>query len=76
MDEGVDWSAADKHCRELGGLLVEIDSSEENEAILGEIRKHGKEKKQYWIGFTDRGVSFNVDCLNKIKYWGGERKPI
>ena len=62
------WYAANEHCRSLGGLLVEIDSPEENEAILGEIRKRGflKAKKQFWIGLTDRGGSDNVQSQNKI----------
>ena len=47
---------------------MEIDSPEENEAILGEIRKRGfpEQKKQFWMGLTDRGVSDNVDSLNKV----------
>ena len=80
----MNWYAADNHCRRLGGQLVEIGSPEENEAILGEIRKRGfpKKGKQFWMGLTDRGVSDNVDSLNKVhllikqckllmQYWGG-----
>ena len=57
IDKPMSWYAADRHCRREGGLLVEIDTPEENEAILGEIRKKGflKENKQFWMGLTDRG---------------------
>ena len=68
IDKPMNWYAADNRCRRLGGLLLEIDSPEENEAILGEIRKRGfpEQKKQFWMGLTDRGVSDNVDSLNKV----------
>ena len=68
IDKPMNWYAADNRCRRLGGLLLEIDSPEENEAILGEIRKRGflKAKKQFWIGLTDRGGSDNVQSRNKI----------
>ena len=67
IDEPMNWYAADQHCRRLGGLLVEIDTPEENEAIMEEMRKGGfpKKKKQFWMGLTDREVSDNVDFLNK-----------
>ena len=45
----------------MPGQLVEIDSPEENEAIVREIRSRGFQKKQFWMGLTDRGVSDNVD---------------
>ena len=50
------WFAAREYCQDQGAKLVEIDSPLENEAILDEIRKHvwHKEKKQFWIGLTDR----------------------
>ena len=50
------WSKAKEYCQDLGGKLVEIDSPQENEAIVDEIKKHSwsKEKKQFWMGLTDR----------------------
>ena len=50
------WFKAREYCQDLGGKLVEIDSPLENEAIMDEIKKHvwHKEKKQFWMGLTDR----------------------
>jgi len=52
----MNWFAADNICRQLGGQLVEIDSPEENKAVLAEIRKRGfpRQRKQFWMGLTDR----------------------
>ena len=64
----MNWYAADNRCKRLGGQLLEIDTAEENEAILAEIRKRGfpQQKKQFWMGLTDRGVSDNVHLLNEV----------
>ena len=58
----MNWFAADNICRQLGGQLVEIDSPEENKAVLAEIRKQGfpRLRKQFWMGLTDRGVPDNL----------------
>ena len=58
----MNWFAADTLCRKLGGQLVEIDTPEENKAVLAEIRKRGfpRQRKQFWMGLTDRGVPDNV----------------
>ena len=50
------WSKAKEYCQDLGAKLVEIESAEENEAIVEEIKKHSwsKELKQFWMGLTDR----------------------
>ena len=50
------WGKAKEYCQELGGKLVEIDSLQENEAIVDEIKKHAwsKEKKQFWMGLRLR----------------------
>ena len=55
-DRAVSWFKAREYCQDLGGKLVEIDSPLENEAIMDEIKKHvwHKEKKQFWMGLTDR----------------------
>ena len=50
------WFAAKKHCEGIGGKLVEIDSEEENTALVEEInRRRGDSKpvKSFWIGLTD-----------------------
>ena len=67
VDKPMNWNAANNHCKRLGSRLVEIDTPEENEAILGEIRNRGfpGQMKQFWMGLTDREVSDNVDFLNK-----------
>ena len=50
------WYTARKYCQDLGSKLVEIDSFEENQAILDEINEKGyhRQKKQFWLGLTDR----------------------
>ena len=50
------WFEAKSFCKKLGAKLLEIDSSAENKAILGEIKKRGyhQQKKQFWLGLTDR----------------------
>ena len=50
------WYGARKYCQDLGAKLVEIDSFEENQAILDEINEKGfhRQKKQFWLGLTDR----------------------
>ena len=55
-DRPVRWAKAKEYCQDLGAKLVEIDSPQENEAIVDEIKKHSwsKEKKQFWMGLTDR----------------------
>ena len=55
-DRAVNWFEAREYCWSLGSNLVEIDSSFENDAIVEELRKHtwGWERKQFWMGLTDR----------------------
>ena len=49
------WFEANEHCKRRGAHLVEINSEEENAAIVEEITKGGKEEKSsfFWIGLTD-----------------------
>ena len=49
------WFAAKEHCMRKGGKLVEIDSEEENTALVDEINRRGYKKKEmhFWIGLTD-----------------------
>ena len=46
------WTKAKEYCQGLGGKLVEIDSPQENEAIVDEIKKlpWRKKRKQFWMG--------------------------
>ena len=48
------WAKAKEFCQDLGAKLVEIDSVQENKAIVDEIKKHSwsKEGKQFWMGLT------------------------
>ena len=52
----MDWESAKNYCQFLGAKLVEIDSAEENEAIINEIKRRGfpSQGKQFWLGLTDR----------------------
>ena len=52
----MNWETANQYCQGLGSKLVEIDSAEENRAIINEIRRRGfhRQKKQFWLGLTDR----------------------
>ena len=49
------WFAANSYCKSVGAKLVEIDSEEENAAIVGEIEKGGYKNRSmfFWIGLTD-----------------------
>ena len=58
VDKPMNWYTADKLCRRHGGQLVEIDSLEEQKALVKESRsrKYWRTKKQFWMGLTDRKV--------------------
>ena len=49
------WFEAQNHCQKKGGKLVEIDSEEENTALVDEINRRGyiDRKMHFWIGLTD-----------------------
>ena len=52
----MNWYRARRYCKGLDAKLVEIDSSEENRAIIAAINARGyhRQKKQFWLGLTDR----------------------
>ena len=54
-DRPVSWLNAREYCQDLGAKLVEIDSHQENAAIINEIKKHSwsRAKKQFWMGLKD-----------------------
>ena len=60
-DHPMRWVKAKEFCHLLGAKLVEIDSPEENEAIVDEIKKHSwsKDKKQFWMGLTEFFLKIN-----------------
>ena len=49
------WFEAKDYCEGKGGKLVEIDSEEENTALVEEINKKGYTGRSmnFWIGLTD-----------------------
>jgi len=49
------WFAANEHCKRQGGMLVEIDSEEENTTLVEEINRRGYTNRSmnFWIGLTD-----------------------
>ena len=51
----MNWYEARNYCQDLSAGLLEIDSVEENRAILDEINLRGyhTQKKQFWLGLTD-----------------------
>ena len=53
----MNWKDAYNHCKSKGGNLVEIDSEEENTALVEEIKRKGytERKMNFWIGLTDLG---------------------
>ena len=53
----MNWKDAYNHCKSKGGNLVEIDSEEENTALVEEIKRKGytERKVNFWIGLTDLG---------------------
>jgi len=55
-DRPMNWYRARRYCKGLDAKLVEIDSSEENRAIIDAINARGyhRQKKQFWLGLTDR----------------------
>ena len=52
------WFAAKEHCEGEGGKLVEIDSEEENTALVDEINRRG---------FTDRNMNFWIGLNDLVK---------
>ena len=49
------YFAANAHCKRIGGKLVEIDSKEENAALVDEIDKRNFTGRRinFWMGLTD-----------------------
>ena len=72
------WYESKRQCRQSGGYLVEVDSQEEQDAILGEISARGWDGDThfgFWIGLTDifhDGGTWVWDNLGKpldFSYW-------
>ncbi|XP_038071807.1 perlucin-like protein [Patiria miniata] len=50
-DNHTDWENANTYCQGLGGMLLVIESKEENEFIAKEMRNSGMNKA--WLGCND-----------------------
>merc|ERR1712156_1080911 len=48
------WVEDIAHCEGEGGMLVEIDSEEENTALVEEMKRRGFKDRNFWMGLTDR----------------------
>ena len=57
----MNWFDANDLCKTEGGKLVEIDSKEENTALVEEMikREYGWKNMQFWMGLTDEGSEGN-----------------
>ncbi|XP_052098835.1 perlucin-like protein [Mytilus californianus] len=51
-DDSVRWTDAERKCREIGGYLVKIDDSSENNWIKQQINKSSR-RTNFWLGSTD-----------------------
>ena len=79
------WFQADRTCQEHGSHLIEIDSSEENAAIIGEIQRLGVGSRvpDAWLGLTQLQVGNNWTLMSSGKVgqapsfvnWGGPPPP-
>ena len=56
VEKPMSWQESDKYCKEMGARIIGINSREENEAIVAEIRRRGynRTNKFFWIGMTDK----------------------
>ena len=50
----MNWFEADDYCKGEGGKLVEIESEEENKALVEVIKRREFKDRNFWIGLTDR----------------------
>ena len=71
----MNWFEANDHCKREGGKLVEIETEEENTALVEEGKRRGLKDRNIWIGLTDmrsEGVwIFEASGKNpSYKNWG------
>ncbi|CAG2244638.1 unnamed protein product [Mytilus edulis] len=57
IEDFTEWEKAKENCKCLGGKLVEMETSEENEFIKNAVRTRNTGVQGYWIG----GYNFNND---------------
>jgi len=70
FDTEMSWRAANDYCTSLGGTLVNINSSEENEAIHNLIQNGDRE--YYWIGCRDNVTEGNWYWTDNTDFWLGD----
>ncbi|KAK4880116.1 hypothetical protein RN001_008262 [Aquatica leii] len=64
----LDWKAANKQCRKLGGFLAEMETIEENQDVIGYIQSHEHLKgRDYWTGGLNPGL---------LWIWSNTAKPV
>ncbi|XP_038071809.1 perlucin-like protein [Patiria miniata] len=77
-DNHTDWENANTYCQGLGGMLLVIESEEENEFIAEEMRNSGMSST--WLGCNDASMEGTWVCypegVKKMQYtnWA-EGKP-
>ena len=80
------WFAANDYCKSVGAKLVEINSKEENQAIVAEIIRGGYKKNSmfFWVGLTDKDKEgtwklasngANATYLNWDESYGSNPEP-
>ncbi|VDH92656.1 Hypothetical predicted protein [Mytilus galloprovincialis] len=52
-EDQLDWTTVKEECEHLGGKLVELETSNENEFIKNEVRTRNTGVSGYWIGGYD-----------------------
>ena len=78
--QDVTWDQAFQAAKDKGGYLVHINSQEEQDAIIAQIKKEGKEGKQFYIGgrleagtknyfWVDENNKTYGEILNSPNYW-------
>ena len=62
------WVEAIAHCKGEGGKLVEIDSEEENTALVEEMKRRGFKDRNFWMGLTDKKDEGNWRLGSELSY--------
>ena len=78
-EESMSWYQAKDFCKRTGGKLVEINSDEENRAIVDEIQRKGyRDRKMYfWMGLTDlseEGIWKLVSSCENASYLNWDKR--
>ena len=79
VEGSMSWHQANDYCKRSGGKLVEINSDEENRAIVDEINRRGyRDRKMYfWMGLTDlseEGIWKLVSSCENASYLNWDKR--